>query len=77
MGMTFKTPERRFVGGHSPVTKESLLMIADYKWWCSNETAILKWMDENLTYGRDQQTGMIITFNSAEELSWFLLRWQA
>ena len=73
----FNPVGRRFVGGYSPKTGTQMLMTADYKWWCDNEIDILKWMDDNLQYGSNQQTGIIISFNSEEELSWFLLRWQA
>ena len=75
--MTFNPVGQRFVGGHSPVSKQQILMIADYRWWCDHETDILKWMDNNLPYGRNQQTGMILTFDSDQDLLMFLLRWQA
>ena len=73
--MTFKTPERRFIGGHSPLSKQQILMIADYMWWTDNETAILEWMDANLPRGRDHQTGMIVSFDSEQDLLMFTLRW--
>ena len=73
----FNVTGKRFVGGYSPKTGEQMLMIADYKWWADNETSILEWMDDNLSRGRDHQTGMILSFDSKEELTWFLLRWSA
>lgn len=76
MGM-INPAERRFVGGHSPVSKQQILMIANYMWWTANETSILTWMDANLPRGRDHQTGMILTFDSDKDLLMFLLRWQA
>ena len=72
-----KIAERRFIGGHSPLTKQQILMIVDYMWWTANETAILEWMDANLPRGRDHQQGMIITMDSEQDLMLFLLRWQA
>lgn len=69
--------ERRFVGGYSPLTRQQLLVIADYMWWTENETAILEWMTNNLPRGRDHQQGMIITMDSEQDLMMFLLRWQA
>ena len=53
--------EQRFVGGYSPVSKQQILMIADYMWWANNETYILEWMDTNLPRGRAHQTGMIVS----------------
>ena len=69
--------EQRFVGGYSPVSKQQILMIADYMWWTANESAILDWMDANLPRGRDHQTGMIVSFDSDQDLLLFMLRWQA
>jgi hypothetical protein len=69
--------ERRFVGGYSPVTKQQMLLIANYMWWTANEPEILSWMDANLPRGRDHQTGMILTFDTEQDLMLFLLRWQA
>ena len=77
MGMTFDTVRQRFVGGYSPVSKQQMLMIADYRWWVNNESAILKWLDANLPRGRDHQTGMIVSFDSEQDLLMFTLRWQA
>jgi len=76
MGM-INPAEQRFVGGYSPVSKQQILMIADYMWWTANETDILNWMDTNLPRGRDHQTGMIVSFDSDKDLLMFLLRWQA
>ena len=67
--------ERRFVGGYSPVTKQQMLLIADYLWWTANEPEILSWMDANLPRGRDHQQGMIITMDSEQDLMIFLLKW--
>ena len=69
--------ERRFVGGYSPVTKQQMLLIADYMWWTANEPEILSWMDANLPRKRDHQQGMILTFDTEQDLMLFLLRWQA
>jgi len=69
--------EQRFVGGYSPLTRQQMLLIADYMWWTDNETAILEWMDNNLPRGRDHQQGMILTLDSEQDLLMFLLRWQA
>jgi len=74
MGM-INPAERRFVGGYSPASKQQILMIADYVWWTANETDILTWMDTNLPLGRDHQTGMIVSFDSAQDLTLFLLKW--
>ena len=65
----------RFVSGYSPVTRQQLLVIADYMWWTENETEILSWMDINLPRGRDHQQGMILTLDSEQDLMLFLLRW--
>ena len=73
----FNLVGRRFVGGYSPVSKQQMLMIADYRWWINNESAILKWLDANLPRGRDHQTGMIVSFDSEQDLLMFTLRWQA
>ena len=73
----FNLVGRRFVGGYSPVSKQQMLMIADYRWWVNNESAILEWMDANLPRGRDHQTGMIVSFDSDQDLLLFMLRWQA
>ena len=75
--MTFNPVGQRFVGGYSPVSKQQMLMIADYRWWVNNESAILEWMDSNLPRGRDHQTGMIVSFDSEQDLLMFTLRWQA
>ena len=75
--MTFNPVGQRFVGGYSPVSKQQMLMIADYRWWVNNESAILEWMDANLPRGRDHQTGMIVSFDSDQDLLLFMLRWQA
>ncbi len=72
-----KIAERRFIGGHSPLSGQQILMIADYMWWSNNEDSILAWMDANLPRGRDHQTGMIVSFDSEQDLMLFLLRWQA
>jgi len=77
MGMTFNPVGQRFVGGYSPVSKQQILMIADYRWWVNNESDILTWMDTNLPRGRDHQTGMIVSFDSEQDLLMFTLRWQA
>lgn len=71
----FNPVGQRFVGGYSPVSKQQVLMIADYRWWVDNETAILEWMDTNLPRGRDHQTGMIVSFDSDQDLMLFLLKW--
>ena len=75
--MTFNPVGQRFVGGYSPVSKQQMLMIADYRWWVNNESAILEWMDANLPRGRDHQTGMIVSFDNEQDLLMFTLRWQA
>ena len=67
--------ESRFVGGYSPYNQQQILMIADYMWWTDNESAILEWMDLNLPRGRDHQTGMIVSFDSDQDLMMFMLRW--
>ena len=69
--------ERRFVGGYSPLSGQQILMIADYMWWADNEDSILAWMDDNLPRGADHQQGMILTFDTKQDLMLFLLRWQA
>ena len=73
--MTFNPVGQRFVGGYSPMSKQQILMIADYKWWTNNENEILMWMEEHLPRGRDHQQGMILSFDGKEDLTWFLLRW--
>ena len=75
--MTFNPVGQRFVSGYSPKTQTQMLMIADYMWWTANETEILDWMDTNLPRGRDHQTGMIVSFDSEQDLLMFTLRWQA
>lgn len=72
-----RVAERRFLGGHSPLSGQQILMIADYMWWTANEPEILSWMDANLPRGRDHQQGMILTMDSEQDLMMFLLRWQA
>ena len=67
--------EQRFLGGYSPVSKQQILLIADYMWWTDNESAILDWMDTNLPRGQGHQTGMIVSFDSEQDLMMFLLRW--
>lgn len=74
MGM-INPAEQRFLGGYSPVSKQQVLIIADYRWWTANDTAILDWMDANLPRGRDHQTGMIVSFDSDQDLTIFLLKW--
>lgn len=76
MGM-INPAEQRFLGGYSPLSKQQILLIADYMWWTANESAILNWMDANLPRGRDHQTGMIVSFDSDQDLLLFMLRWQA
>lgn len=72
-----RVAEHRFLGVHSPLTRQQLLLIADYRWWTENETEILTWMDTNLPRGRDHQQGMVLTLDSTQDLMLFLLRWQA
>ena len=70
-----RVAERRFLGGHSPLSGQQILMIADYMWWANNEDSILAWMDDNLPRGADHQRGMILTFDNEQQRSWFLLKW--
>jgi hypothetical protein len=50
-------------------------MIKDFVWWTNNEREILNWMESNLPNGIDHQQGMIITFDTEQDRTLFLLRW--
>lgn len=51
------------------------VMIHDYKWWNDNEREILNWMAEHLPRGIEHQQGMIISFDTDQDRTMFLLRW--
>jgi len=52
------------------------LVIEDYAWWHDNHYDITDWMRENLPRGEEHQQGMMLTFDTEEQRTWFLLRWQ-
>ena len=52
-----------------------MLFIEDYAWWMQNEKDIVMWMDDHLPRGRDQQQGMVITFDNEQQRLVFMLRW--
>jgi hypothetical protein len=50
-------------------------MIEDYAWWHVNHYDVTDWMLEHLPRGEEHQAGMVLTFDSEEQRTWFLLRW--
>ena len=61
--------EQRFI----VVNKFNSIVISDYKYYVRNETEIVEWCCNNLSYF-DRQ-GMVISLGSAEDVTLFALRW--
>ncbi len=70
------TGRNRFIPARSPLNGDYMVVIEDYVWWVQNERDILDWMKEQLPRGADHQQGMIINFDSEQQRTWFLLKWQ-
>lgn len=51
------------------------IIIKDYNYWLDHEEDLESWMDANLSRGREHQTGMTLTIESAKEAMLFMLRW--
>lgn len=66
---------QRFIPGLSPTGREPVLIIEDYVWWTLNQKEVKSWMMENLSQGTDCLHGSVITFDNAEQRSWFMLKW--
>lgn len=49
------------------------LMIADHRYYIDHESDIIFWLDK--TDIRATITGMLLSFNSAEDRTTFLMRW--
>ena len=67
--------KNRFVAARSPMNRDVMLFIEDYAWWVQNEKDIVMWMDDNLPRGREQQQGMVISFDNEQQRLMFMLRW--
>lgn len=65
--------KNRFIAGYSPLNKQVMLIIEDYAWWVQNQDAL----EESIRQfnGRVRQQGMIISFDSVEDRTMFLLKW--
>jgi hypothetical protein len=68
--------KNRFVIVPDPLHYQYHLVIEDYSWWHDNHYDISDWMREHLPRGEEHQKGMMLTFDSEEQRTWFLLRWQ-
>lgn len=51
------------------------VVIADMGFWIENEKNIYEWMDENLPRGRMHQTGMVLSLDSEQDVTAFILKW--
>ena len=51
------------------------VIISDYRWWVDNEKAIYAWMKDNLPKGTAHHQGMVVTLDTDQDVSNFLLRW--
>lgn len=69
------TGRNRFIPARSPINGDYMVVIEDYVWWAQNQQAIMAWMTKQLPRGTDHQQGMIITFDSEQDRTWFLLKW--
>ena len=74
-GVIQMTAAGRFIAARSPVDGQLSLIIEDYAWWHVNHFDITDWMREHLPRGEEHQRGMVLTFDSEEQRTWFLLRW--
>jgi hypothetical protein len=68
--------KNRFIPARSPIDGGYMLIIEDYAWWHVNHYDVTDWMLEHLPRGVDHQAGMIITFDTEEQRTWFMLKWQ-
>ena len=70
------TSKNRFIPARSPIDGDYLLIIEDYAWWHVNHFDITDWMREHLPRGEEHCAGMVIHFDSEEQRTWFMLKWQ-
>ena len=75
-GVLLKNAKNRFVIVPDPINYRYHLVIEDYSWWHDNHYDITDWMIANLPRGEEHQQGMMLTFDTEEQRTWFLLRWQ-
>lgn len=54
---------------------DKTLIIIDYTFWNENDEAISKWLIENTARGLNTREGMMMYFDSPEEVIWFLMKW--
>lgn len=62
-------PRERFIAA-----PDQVLIIADWRWWVTNQDEIDDWMHDNLKNWKHE--GMVLTFYDEKEYMLFLLRWQ-
>ena len=74
-GVLQMNKKNRFVVVPEPLNYQYHLVIEDYSWWHDNHYDVTDWMRENLPRGEEHQKGMMLTFDSEQQRSWFLLRW--
>jgi len=67
--------KNRFIPARSPLDGDYLLIIEDYAWWHVNHYDVTDWMLAHLPRGEEHQAGMVLTFDSEEQRTWFLLKW--
>lgn len=74
-GVIQMTNKGRFIPARSPIDGDYIIIIEDYAWWHVNHFDITDWMREQLPRGEEHQKGMVLTFDSEEQRTWFMLRW--
>lgn len=64
----------RFVVGHFDDIGHYAI-IKDYRWWNDNVDEIDDWLDHSGLRTGFRHEGMVLTFESQEDMALFLLRW--
>lgn len=75
-GTLLTTSKNRFIIVPDPLHHQYHLVIEDYAWWHDNHYDVTDWMREHLPRGEEHQKGMMLSFDTEEQRTWFLLRWQ-
>ena len=68
--------KNRFVIPADTLHHQYYLVIEDYSWWHVNHFDITDWMREHLPRGEDHCSGMVIHFDTEQQRTWFMLKWQ-
>ena len=50
-------------------------IIKNASWWIENVDAIIEWLDASGIGARYKHQGMVLTFESKDDLAMFLVRW--